>query len=75
MQNSVKEKEPNRSLVSVRDLRRAKEASQKQMVAFSPEKTALLPALLHTRSSSPSSARSGGTGVAGKGFHRLKAPK
>lgn len=49
MPKSVKKKEPNRSLVFVRDLRRAKEASQKQVVAFSPEKTALLTALLHRR--------------------------
>lgn len=36
MQKSIKKKEANRSLVFVHDLRRAKEASQKQMVAFSP---------------------------------------
>lgn len=36
MQKSIKKKEPNRSLVFVHHLRRAKEASQEQMVAFSP---------------------------------------
>lgn len=49
MPKSVKKKELKRSLVFVRDLRRAKEASQKQMVGFSPEKTALVTALLHSR--------------------------
>lgn len=36
MQKTIINKEPNRSLVFVHDLRGAKEASQKQMVAFSP---------------------------------------
>lgn len=51
MQKCIKKKEPNRSLAFVHDLRRAKEASQKQMVASSPEKekTALVTALLHSR--------------------------
>lgn len=77
MHKSIKEKEPNRSFVSVHDLRRAKEASPNQMVAFSPEKTALLPALPHRRQELQTlTARSGGRGWLEKGgLSQLKALK
>lgn len=83
MQKSIKKKEPNRSLVFVGDLRRAKEASRKQMVAFSPEKTALLTALLPSRqelrtphlSLSSLQTALGGTGIAAESLLPTESPE
>lgn len=67
MQKSIRKKEPNRSLVFVHDLRRAKEASQNQMVSFSPRE--------NSSSECPPAQPAGAPGPAGERLSELKALK